>query len=111
MGVFIKAAASKSLKLNYSKYTKCRFFIFGHRLIISVPCSGGLYLDQNDGCTECETGAYSSGDTASSCTNCPEGKTSEQGTASQESDCTWGELKFVTLFTRCSIVTTVFKYS
>ena len=49
-------------------------------------------MDQDDGCMECATGTYSSGDTTSSCTNCPEGKTSESGTASQESDCTWGEL-------------------
>ena len=70
-----------------------RFFIFVHGLIISfsVPCCGGFYLDQDDGCMECETGAYSPGDTTSSCTNCSEGKTSEQGTASQESDCIWGE--------------------
>ena len=61
---------------------------------ISASCSGGFYLDPNDGCMECETGTYSLGDTASNCTNCTGGKTSVAGAASQESDCTWGESKF-----------------
>ena len=51
-------------------------------------------MNQDEGCTECETGTYSPGDTTSSCTNCTEGKTSVVGTASQESDCTWGESTF-----------------
>ena len=63
-------------------------------IIISAHCSGGFYLDHDNGCLECETGTYSPGDTTSSCTNCTEGKTSVAGTASQESDCTWGESNF-----------------
>ena len=57
-----------------------------------MPCSGGFYLDQNDGCLECGTGTYSPGGTTSSCTSCPDGKSSLAGTAIQESDCTWGEI-------------------
>ena len=64
------------------------------KTIISEPCSGGYYLDQDEGCTACETGTYSPGDTTASCTNCPTEKTSEPGTASQASDCTWGESMF-----------------
>ena len=61
---------------------------------ITESCSGGNYLDQDDGCLECDTGTYSPGGTTSSCTNCPDGKTSVAGSASQESDCTWGESNF-----------------
>ena len=64
------------------------------KTIISEPCSGGSYLDQDAGCTACETGTFSPGDTTSSCINCPANKTSGPGAASQETDCTWGESMF-----------------
>ena len=73
---------------------KSILIIAHHIIITSESCSGGYYLDENDGCKGCGTGTYSPGGTTSSCTACTEGKTSVAGTASQESDCTWGKLNF-----------------
>ncbi|XP_063683794.1 major surface-labeled trophozoite antigen 417-like isoform X4 [Bolinopsis microptera] len=68
-------------------------------------CAGGQYLNQENGCTNCEAGEFSAGGTADSCTKCeadtyseagatkctacPSGKVVASGGGKQESDCTF----------------------
>ncbi|KAL5269710.1 hypothetical protein ACHWQZ_G003239 [Mnemiopsis leidyi] len=54
------------------------------------PCQGGQYLDQTDGCQNCEADKWSPvGSTSPNCVNCPDGKGVAEGEGKLESDCVW----------------------
>ncbi|XP_063683727.1 proprotein convertase subtilisin/kexin type 5-like [Bolinopsis microptera] len=52
------------------------------------PCAAGKYLDQENGCTDCEADKYSAAG-VTECTDCPSEKGVASGEGQQESDCAW----------------------